>query len=317
MTAISRVDLYQMVWAQPATTVAEYLGVSSSYLKRVCNDLDVPTPAPGYWAKHRVGKAPQAISLPDPRPGVRQYWVKDNDPYPKGSKRIAKPNASHLQDIQISTRKESHRLIGIAKVELMKSQVPDDSLFLWPKRKLLADIVVTQQCLDLALRLGNRIFNSFELMECAVAIAPAHERLVRQHPDKQEDRSPQTYVYRNWIPLRPTVVYIEGIPVGISIMEETTTEKKTYVGKGNYVAICADNPSKHAGPVWDTTITSTTGKIALIAYSPFFGIEWHRTWYQRNSELTSEKLPLIVKEIINGAQYIEHALIMKGHPFLG
>lgn len=317
MTVISRVELHRMIWDQPATTLAKSLGVSSSYLKRVCNDLDVPTPPPGYWAKRKVGKAPQASSLPDPRSGVRQHWVRNNDAYPRESKRIAKPNVYHVKDIQISTKKESHWLIGNARAELTKSLVPEGSLFLWPKKKLLADIVVTQQCLEHALRLGNRIFNTFEQMGCPVAIAPAHERLVRQHPDNREGQASRTYLHRDWIPLRPTVVYIEGIPVGISILEEVTTEKKTYVGRGNYVEISADRPTKHMGPIWEADVTFGTGKIALIAYSPFFGIGWHRTWHQKKFALTPDKLPLVMKEIVNGAQRIEQALVMKGHPFLG
>lgn len=56
--SVSREELYQLVWAQPMTKVAEQFGVSGSYLARVCALMKVPRPERGYWAKLQVGKAP-------------------------------------------------------------------------------------------------------------------------------------------------------------------------------------------------------------------------------------------------------------------
>jgi len=67
--AVSRQALFEEVWAEPMLKVAARYGVSSSFLGRVCERLNVPRPGRGYWAQLEVGKAPAKPALPDPRPG--------------------------------------------------------------------------------------------------------------------------------------------------------------------------------------------------------------------------------------------------------
>ena len=62
---VSREALYEMVWSEPMLRVAARLGVSSSYMARVCTLLNVPRPERGYWAKLAVGKAPKQPPLPE------------------------------------------------------------------------------------------------------------------------------------------------------------------------------------------------------------------------------------------------------------
>ena len=45
---ISREELYKEIWSEPATRVARRYDVSSSYLARVCEGLNVPHPPRGY-----------------------------------------------------------------------------------------------------------------------------------------------------------------------------------------------------------------------------------------------------------------------------
>lgn len=66
---ISREELYKLVWSKQMTKVGEELGVSGSYMTRVCALLNVPRPGLGYWAKLAVGKAPPPTPLPETRPG--------------------------------------------------------------------------------------------------------------------------------------------------------------------------------------------------------------------------------------------------------
>jgi len=55
-TTVGRDDLYTLVWTEAMTTVAARFRVSANYLARVCEYLNVPHPARGYWAKLSVGK---------------------------------------------------------------------------------------------------------------------------------------------------------------------------------------------------------------------------------------------------------------------
>lgn len=56
---IERTHLYDEVWKEPLTTVAPRYKLSASYLKRVCRELDVPTPPRGYWSVIGVRRIPR------------------------------------------------------------------------------------------------------------------------------------------------------------------------------------------------------------------------------------------------------------------
>lgn len=45
---MTREQLYELVWSLPMTEVAKRLGVSGSYMARVCTQLSVPRPKLGY-----------------------------------------------------------------------------------------------------------------------------------------------------------------------------------------------------------------------------------------------------------------------------
>ena len=55
--AVSREALFEEVWAEPMLKVAARHGVSSNFLARVCERLNVPHPRRGYWQQLEVGKA--------------------------------------------------------------------------------------------------------------------------------------------------------------------------------------------------------------------------------------------------------------------
>ena len=52
---LTREQLYERVWTDPATTVAAELGISSVALKKTCKKLNIPTPTRGYWSSLAVG----------------------------------------------------------------------------------------------------------------------------------------------------------------------------------------------------------------------------------------------------------------------
>lgn len=59
-----RNQLYQKVWEEPVKKVAARYGISGVALAKTCRKLRVPLPGRGYWAKHKVGKAPKRPPLP-------------------------------------------------------------------------------------------------------------------------------------------------------------------------------------------------------------------------------------------------------------
>jgi integrase len=66
--AWDRATLYREVWIDPATTVAARYAVSSTFLKRICARLLIPTPPRGYWAQSPAAREPRPAL---PRGGAR------------------------------------------------------------------------------------------------------------------------------------------------------------------------------------------------------------------------------------------------------
>lgn len=51
-----RIKLFNEVWSEPVTTVAERYGVSDNGLRKRCIKMEIPLPPIGYWAKLRAGQ---------------------------------------------------------------------------------------------------------------------------------------------------------------------------------------------------------------------------------------------------------------------
>ena len=67
---LTRAELYEMVWARPATKVGADLGISGVALGKICRRHEVPVPERGHWAKLAAGKPVRTVRLPtvtDPR----------------------------------------------------------------------------------------------------------------------------------------------------------------------------------------------------------------------------------------------------------
>ena len=69
---VTREELYQMVWQQPMSRLAEEFGISGNGLAKVCDRLNVPYPPRGYWAKKEAGKPVVTFKLPPWKDGVPQ-----------------------------------------------------------------------------------------------------------------------------------------------------------------------------------------------------------------------------------------------------
>lgn len=61
---ISRKDLYDLIWAEPMSKLAERFGISDVGLAKVCRRSDIPAPARGYWAKIAAGDTFDRPELP-------------------------------------------------------------------------------------------------------------------------------------------------------------------------------------------------------------------------------------------------------------
>lgn len=80
---ITRQQLYDMVWEEPASALSPRLGLSDRGLAKVCERLGVPRPSRGYWAKKRAGHRIRPRKLPSKHDGPTIYHRPERTKAPK------------------------------------------------------------------------------------------------------------------------------------------------------------------------------------------------------------------------------------------
>src|SRR5262245_53537297 len=144
--SFTREKLYQEVWSRPMTAVAADYDVSSNYLARVCDHLNVPRPPRGYWAKLKVGKSPKPTNLPEARPGEVLEWRRGD----------TVPHSAHVGAAQVvegprtRDRASRHRLVLGVK-EYFDAGRLSETGYLRPLKRNLVDIFVSRETLSYAL----------------------------------------------------------------------------------------------------------------------------------------------------------------------
>lgn len=54
---MTRQELYDLIWSEPARTIAPRFGISDVALSKLCEKHEIPQPPRGYWAKREAGKS--------------------------------------------------------------------------------------------------------------------------------------------------------------------------------------------------------------------------------------------------------------------
>ena len=302
---ILREELYRLVWAEPMTKVAARFDVSGSYLARVCETLNVPRPPRGHWAKLAVGKAAPAPPLPAPGAGDALGWLRDDTPVPRVKPAPPKPTARRAA--ARPSLPAMHPLVSGAKAAILHSRPVDEGALLRPFKRRLVDITASQSCLDRALLLANTLFNGFEAAGHHVALAAASSALRRGKIDEREAGGPERQhgPYPSlWSPDRPTIVSIGTVAFGLCVIEMTECATLRYVN-GKYIR---DTPelaarmtrSRHDS--WTTTQDVPSGRLRVVAYSPYGRVTWSRSWQETKGEAGSITAQAIVNAVAREAR---------------
>lgn len=293
---VSREDLYDLVWSKPMTEVAAQFGVSGSYMARVCTALGVPRPDRGYWAKQAVGKAPPRKPLPAALPGDPVTWSKGDllpEPAPPPVATARRAKRARAQPAA------EHHLIRGAKAHFAAGRPVDEGAYLKPYKKLLVDVTASKACLDRALAFANQLFAALEAAGHRVMLAPAGESLRRGAIDECEAPQPRRDDYRPgpWSPQRPTVVHIGALALGLAVIEMSEEVVLRYV-HGTYIRDADYVPPKRyrlgGDPTWTTTRDLPSGRLRLVAYSPYGRVTWSRIWQETTTTRLEPQVPDIV-----------------------
>lgn len=299
--AITRENLYEEVWAEPMTKVAARYDVSSSFLARVCKQLNVPRPPPGYWPQLKVGKASPKPSLPEARPGDELEWSREGEPR-RVPRALPQPPAGGAP-ARHRTRRERpsrHELLVGAREHFEGAKV-SDSGYLRPLKKRLVDMLVTKAMLDHALDVANALFLALEDRGHSVTLAPLEQQLQRPEVDERSEALPERYRYVRWRPDRATVVYVGTVAIGLTLFELSEEVEVRYAA-GKYVRV-VDLPPPTPRRRWSPAPAGThkrdmpSGRLCLRASSPYALASWEKQWRETKGSDLSSKVPHIVREL--------------------
>jgi hypothetical protein len=301
--SVSRERLYEEVWAEPMTTVAKRYDVSSNFLARVCEQLNVPRPARGYWAQLKVGRAKKKPPLAEARPGDELEWTRGGE----RARPVAVPRSPVLRKRSKKLEQpDRHPLLDGAVAHFLHSRVStyDDEKYLRPYKRNLVDVLCSKEALHGALDAASALFLSLEKRGHRVILAPSDARYSRMrlsHRDGEKKVSDEDYRYGGrGGPAKPTLVFIDTVAIGLTIFELSEHVEVRYVtGDSKYVRV--GSPEERKAPRrphdWTTQQWLVSGRLGLHAYAPYNAIRWERYWREKKPGELLSTFAAIAKEL--------------------
>lgn len=298
-----RDELYHIVWSEPMMHAAKRFGVSGSYLARVCTMLNVPRPPQGYWAKLAVGKAQPPPPLPEAQPGDQLTWSCDMQwPTAQAStsppRTPAPPTTTRRVRIPAGT---IHRMISGARHHLESGRPVDKYSHLNPHKRLLVHVNASASGVEKALGFANDLFNAFEAKGHRVVMAPPDDEFWGISADDREavgQPKNRWSARRLWSPQRPTVVYIGSVAIGLAIVEMSENVAVRYID-GGYIPERDYVPPRRGETRYSFTTTKDmpSGRLRLIAYSPYHSVFWTNQWQETGSASLTPTIPALVHAV--------------------
>ncbi len=286
---VTREKLYKQVWSEPMLSLATKYGVSSSYLARICTRLNVPRPERGYWAKLEHGKSVSQIPLPPATAEHEHEWTRGGFPAKRTRTLPVAPTKAMRRPLAKSRPSGRHHLIRDARSLFLRSRDPTgmfvdkdkDNYYLRPYKKLLVDILVSRDSLDVGLDVMNQLLLAIESYGYRVKIAPVHEYFHRGDIDVRENIKGLPGYDRQWSPSRITVVFIGSVAIGLTLFEYSEEIEVMRI-KGESIPLDelteTQKRSAQRAYSWNTTIDRPSGRFCLQAQSPYHGTTWSNRW---------------------------------------
>ncbi|MBK0098690.1 hypothetical protein IBT49_22100 [Erwinia sp. S63] len=281
---LTREELYKLAWSKSLEeiTADDYFSVKS-FIGR-CIELEVPRPMSGYWRAVAKGAAPPVPSLPPYKnkesinplnqPNVQQAAEPEGEqPLPSGPKSVPKgrpksPNRS-IQGAQ---------LFSATKEILVKSQITELGYYKPSKRKLL-DVYVIDTGLNDAEAFLLRLFAAAEKGGLRIRLADMSEGLHRKDITVSQDGGRVFMFSSLWRPSNVSVICIEGLNVGFSLVEMTEEVPAKQV-KGRYVRdekMINWSRGKHSADLsYYSRRHIPSGRFRIQLYSPYEPEGWHQ-----------------------------------------
>ncbi|TIU12891.1 MAG: hypothetical protein E5W44_05540 [Mesorhizobium sp.] len=300
---LARLELYKLVCNRPLSKVAPELGISGTALAAICKQYQVPYPGSGYWTRKSLGLAADLLALPEapdetieitPSIPKRRPRRTPEEIAARKTRRVAKPD-----------RPAHHPLLFGVEEHFRKTRDVKDGEFLRPYKRILPDLISSVTALPRALSIANDLYLTLYKQGYRVHIAQAADDFGRIHVKEQEaERKDRKYGrYHSgsiWAPDRPTVFYIDSVPIGLAITEMTERVLMRYLN-GEYHR--EDSRLIRSAKPWQLTHSWTTeqdmpsGRFRVIAYSPKKGVDWSVSWQETDQKALATLIPKIVETL--------------------
>lgn len=189
-------------------------------------------------------------------------------------------------------------MVGV-KSHFLKTRKSDEGL-LRPFKRLLVDVVTSEEQLDAALAAANNLFVALEAKGHRVTYAPPEARMRRASFEVREAPNKNHYYRALWSPDRVTVVYIRQVPIGLTLFETLEEVEVMYVN-GTYIPVSELTPTqlrRFQGPMhWKHHQSRPSGRFRLQAYCPHSMVTWSQQWQTKGAKELSAIVPQLVLEL--------------------
>lgn len=280
---IPREQLYEEVWSEPMTTVAERYGRSSVALAKTCERLKIPSPPRGYWQRREAGFVDPKPPLPAPGPGDALDWVPSGGERPRmAPSALPKAPKQPAERVVRQDRPAEHPLVTEKRSQFDSATHSYDNDYL--RAQWSIDVYVTRDVLPQALALASDLYLALEDFGYRVELPKKTNQLWRKEFEHCSNRPNETYSQR-WRPGKPTIVTMGTLAYGITVFEPSEfVEVKHVDGKWVRLSEVPPPPPKSRRRLppsiheWTTTHEMGTRKLAIRAYSPYANVEFEQTW---------------------------------------
>ena len=281
---ISHEELYGLVWV--GKTHAQGRGGTRRFFKLhgtgVHGASGSEWPAQGYWTQFSLGRAPERPALPPVRQGDVTSWLpgatlgttqrtaKKLEAAAAATTSVSGEQARRARPLSKPSGTTIHPLLADVKHHFLKSRDSDTGLLRHSKR-MLVDIVTSEELLDGALGLANALFRALTAKGHRIALGPQLPQMARLHVNLREVPKKDQYERTVWAPDRPTVLYLGALAIGLTLYEMTEDVESIYV-KGAHMPLRDLSPEQRrrlTGPQhWTSTRERSSGRMCLLAYCP-------------------------------------------------
>lgn len=294
---VTREELYQEVWNAPMTKVAVKFGVTSSYLARVCTQLNVPRPERGYWSKLAAGHKVTIPPLPEAKPDHDLAWCRSGIVDP--TKNVVQPRPLPVRKRPARRKRQEasdavHQLIRGARELFLKGRETGNG-YLKPYKWNLVDIITSREHLDTALKVANTLFLEFESRSWEVKLEVFNKQFRRPEVDDRPGGGKPRYEVSHWSPGRSTLVYLGSVAIGLTLIEDSHEVEVLYVD-GKYIPTSCLNKSQSVSR-WPSKRDLPSGRFRLRAYSPYIRTEWQREWPIRDGRDLNKFAQEVAREL--------------------